>query len=360
MTKSNKVSFLDALSEKKIKRLTSKLSGLPTHSRFKEKVEQDIWETFVGQENQEEDVVKYNSLPEISKSIIGYIESEEGETKKPWWFTWFNWEATSRGETINLIGQFENFDPKTTKIHKPEFSDDGFLKTLKSFKRVQEELEKHIDIEDGQTQLDIPDNIFKISKNKIETTGEFEEWFNNLLQLCPPINESFTVLFVANNNVSWESTDGILSKETVKRLKDLGFDDTKVYNETYYKNLNKVLLLSGVFDLTVPQEEKYDDLNPLESLLYETWVKNNQDKKEDLKNWIKNVSSSEPDKLEAGEESNFVSDLFNAPFRIDRSKPIYITLSVYAPGSDGSGYYKSNWGKRREINQIFKSYGFVE
>lgn len=64
----------------KFEELVKKISELPTGEQFKEKAENEMWK-LVTDSNEEE--IAYESLPESSKGLIGYIPGKEGEDELP-------------------------------------------------------------------------------------------------------------------------------------------------------------------------------------------------------------------------------------------------------------------------------------
>lgn len=365
MPTAQQVSLSEVLTEENLKSVGAKLAGLPTSEQFKKEVEQDLWEKLVGTKGPESDTVDYDSLSEESTSVIGYIETDDDEQKIPWWLASFKWQARSRGESITLqteqfndpLSNFENFDPAATQLQKPELQEDTFLKALKNLKTLGDELDEQFDIEEKSAGIEMPSNIFNIEEGLIETTEEFEQWFNDILRLCPPVNDELTALFMVNAGVSWEAAEGIVPEDLLERLKIFGFSSHRISERDYHNPIRYILELNGVFDLTIPVTKDYDGLGMLEALFYEHWAESNQNRSEDVSEWIEQASAWNPDNLESGEEPIFAKVAFTTPLRLSHNSPIYTTLRYT---SSENRYFRNDGDKRREINEIMSSNGLLE
>jgi len=369
MAETQQASLTEALDINRLRETGAKIAGLPAPEEFKNKVEDDLWQTFTGRKNPGNSV-NYESLSEESKSVIGYVEGKEGKQFIPWWLVSFEWKASSRGEEITLekgddfndeLSKLENFDPKATEIHKQSlrnpFNRQTILDVLEGFNDLFEALDERIAIENSSTDLALPSNIFEIEEGSISTTSSFESWFNSLIRVCPPVNTELTALLMVNTGVQREAVEDVVPAELLKRIDELEISNGRIFESDYQQPLEEILGLRQVFDLVVPGTEKFDELGGLEGLFYETWAENYSGDQE-INQWISRADDRDPDSLDEGQEPIFGSTAFSAPLRLKRGKPIFATLGLYSPTSDKSGYYSR--GKRKEVAAVMEANGYLE
>lgn len=367
MAKTQRELLSETLDVDRFKDLGAKIGGLPEPKEFQEKVEDELWQTFTGRENPDESV-DYESLPDESKSVTGYVD---GDQSAPWWLTFFKWKASSRGEEIILeegdnfedeLSKIENFDPKATEIDKPSFQNpynrNTVVDVLEAFRDLLEALDKRIDIDEKSTDLALPHDIFEIGEGSISTTEEFESWFNSLLQFSPPVNSELTSLLMVNTGVKREAIEDVVPAELLEKIDQLDVvSNGEIFERDYYRPLADTMMLSRVFDLVIPGTAKFNELGGLEGLFYEYWAES-YDGDQEVSQWINQASDWDPNPLEEGQEPLFGSVAFSVPLRLNRRKPIFTTLGLYSPNSDKSGYYSRT--KRRKIEEIMESNGFLE
>jgi hypothetical protein len=375
MVETQQISLMDTLDVSRFKNLGATIAGLPDSEEFHRRVEDDLWQAFTGREDIESEEIAYEELSAISKSIIGYAE-QEGTDVVPWWLQSFSWTARARGETLTLgqdgnlddsLTKFENFDPQATKIEKPRLrtgrgeTENEITTALDAFQDLFDALDERIGIENESSEFAFPSRIFEINEQVVRTTSEFEEWFNNLLQCCPPINDDLMTLLMANTGVNREAVDGVIPDEVLDRLTELGFTGSRLHERSYYRPLNKILALDGVFDLVIPRADEFDDLGGLEAQVYLTWAQSYQGDPAEASNWIDRAQVWDPNSLEEGEEAAFGSIAFQMPLWLKYNKPCYVSLSVNSPNSKNQGYSRAGGqDKRREVNKIMQEAGIVK
>ncbi len=194
------VSLTETLTEDRIREVGEKIAGLPDGDEFERRVEDDIWQKFIGDDHGDlPESVEWDDLPDESKSVIGYADEENAEV--PWWLESFGWEASSNAETIDNIGDSLSVFGNTnlTEIHQPRL-DENITSVLNSFDRLHEAIDERVGINGENSDYSLGEDIFRMSDGKVETTDSFEEWFKNLLGLCPPHNEELTSLLMVNSN----------------------------------------------------------------------------------------------------------------------------------------------------------------
>jgi len=370
MAKVRRESLSETLNVDRVEDVGVRIAGLPEPEEFQETVESDLWQAFAGQEDPGTSV-DYESLPDESKSVIGYVDDEKQSA--PWWLTSFRWKASSRGEEILLeegdtfeeeLAKIENLDPKATEIYRPSFRNphgrDTVLDVLEAFENLSAALDERIGIDGSSTDSALPQDIFEIGEESISTTGEFESWFNTLLQLSPPVNGELTSLLMMNAGVKREATDDIVPSELLEKIERLGLSNGEIFESEYYQPLTDIMMLSQVFDLVIPGTARFDELGGLEGLFYENWAEHH-DGDGEVHRWIDQASDWDPDSLEEGEEHIFAGIVFSAPLRLKYSKPCYVTLGVNSPQSKNQGYSPvGDRDKTKEINGIMEANGFLE
>lgn len=366
MVSTQHISLTEALDVDQVKNLGAKLAGLPNPETFRNTVEDDLWHTFTGAADPG-DSIKYKDLPERSKAVIGYAEGSE----IPWWLRSFAWSATSHGEEITLamtdsedtLSQFEEFDPQDTTIHKPELQtgtnapEEEIMSALEAFQDLYEAFPDQVTTETGVAETALPEQVFEIEEGVVRTTNACKTWFNNLLHLSPPINDVLTAVLMTDVGVEQEAFQNIVSQDVLDRLNDVGLAGNRVSNSDYRTALRDILALSGVFDLLVPQASEFDDLGGLEGMFYDVWAQNFAGDQDDAGEWLAKASMYRPEELETGMQGAFAESAFELPVRLKRGKIVYTTLR-YSPSE--SRYYRSDQGKRKEIDSLMESYGFLE
>ena len=352
-------SLTETLTEESIKKVGEKIAGLPTGDEFTQKVEDDLWQKLVGDDNLEDDEsVEWDDLPDKSKSVIGYVDEEGAEV--PWWLESFEWQVESRGETIDNLGEnlsdLPNFDQTATKIYKPELADDNITNVLNSFSELGGTIDENLGIEREQG-YPFPSDVFEITGETVRTTEGFRDWFESLLGLCPPFNEALTSLVMVNSNVKVEAVEGVVPDELLATLEDIGVIDEsseRIYESGYHEPIATILTnMGGLLDRTLPS-----DVDSLELLFYRTWAENYRGNKERVSEYIEMASKSEPSTLEIG-ESNFGSMSFNIPLRLtfyniqEYNSDSHPRIIYTTGGMNTDGSYPSNsW---RKISSIMRS-----
>jgi hypothetical protein len=367
MAETISVTLEDALSDDKFEKLAPKLAALPTSSEFKELVEDSLWKELGG--GSEEDSLEYNRVPEESKSIIGWNEEEESV---PWWLEDFEWVARigskEAGEQIKLdsvdaLKTFEqNYDPERTLIDKPKLTTTSILG---GFDKLKKELHTKFEDRDFTGETEFDREMFVFHDGRVETSTSFRDWFyEDLLPLCPPFNETLTALFMSNVNITVETLREVYDEEFQNRLQEIGLytDDTdeteRVYNKGYYKGLKNILTYQRdrIFDCRLGNPE-FESLGPLEEEFYKSQYEQLDGSSE--MTWLQEVSKNDPSQLEAGEERLFANVAFQYPVsleyhesKFDSPKPKYITGGINKTiRGDSSGYGKSPQ-KLDEINEL--------
>jgi len=350
------VSLTGTLTEENLRTVGEKIAGLPTGDEFKRAVEDDLWREFTGMEEPPESIA-WDELPEDSKSIVGYVDEEE-ETV-PWWLGSFEWVASSRGEIIeglsDNLSNLENFDPMATEVQKPELGNKRLVTVLDKFHELGDTINDNIRI-DTEVEHLLPSNIFEIPDGRVRTTDEFTEWFDGVIQLCPPFNEVLTSLLMVNSNVRVESIEGLVSEELLEKLDSIGvIDGGRIYQEKYHGAINRILRsVTGVFDVYLPARD-------LELLFYQRWAENYRE--EGISEWISRASYSGT--LEKGEEQRFGKISLYVPIRLTlyhirdynseyRPRVIYTTCGM----NTGGGYPSRN--KSGKITRIMGSTEVLE
>jgi len=371
MVETTSVSLEDALADDKFEKLAPKLAALPNSSEFETLVEDALWKEFGGDTG--EDSLEYVHLPEESKSILGWNEEDESV---PWWLEDFEWTARmgskEEGEFVKLdsvdsLGTFEkNFDPRRTSIDRPVL-EESVASILCGFDRLKEELDDWFENRDFTGETEFPDEVFIINSGVVETSTSFRDWFyDDLLPLCPPFNETLTALFMANTNITVDALRKAYDEEFQNRLQEIGlYTDVKnsheterVYNKEYYKGLNKSLTYGRerVFDCCLGNPE-FERLGPLEEEFYKSQYRQVDDGGEIT--WLRRVAKNDPSQLEEGEEYSFAEVAFQYPVSLEyypskfnKPKPKYITLGINRTVNGDSSGYGSSPGKLYDINEL--------
>lgn len=367
----------DALDMDQLRTVASQLKHLPDPDQFKTAVESDLWAHFVPTNKQETTEIAYEEMTSKGQGVIGYIQSEDGETAIPWWLTEFKWDATTIGEdsltldSVDNLNHFENFIIDETTIEKPELLhqrrgvSNDLCGALENFDQIYSELTNYIDVSKKtkpEVRLTLPDQIFKVAEGQVQTTEEFQTWVQSVVQLCPPFNKSLTALLMVLSKVDVDVARGVLSDHVTTNLEAIGaFGETLVYNVNYFDPLassgNSLLTYNwSMFDIQLPYVNNgYDYLAPLEAAFYENWVEENTTFIEQHKDWFI-LSGRSPKKVENNPFFGQVG--LRSPIVQKGGLATYCTLSLRKNGRFSTS--STEEGKRRELNQLLEKYGVTE
>jgi len=366
MVETTSVSLKDALADDRFEKLAPKLAALPNSSEFKQLVENSLWKELGGKPR--EDSLEYTHLPKESKSIIGWNE-EEGSV--PWWLEDFEWTARmgskEAGEHVKLdsvdaLETFEqNYDPERTLIEKPELKE-GITSILSGFDRLKKELDTKFEDRNFTGETEFDGEVFVFHDGRVKTSTSFRDWFyEDLLPLCPPFNETLTALFMSNVNIKVDALREVYDEEFQNCLQEIGLytdESERVYNEEYYESLKEVLIYRSdrVFDCRLGNPES-ESLGPLEEEFYKSQYRQVDGSSEIA--CLHSVSENDPSELKKGEEYSFARVAFQYPVcleyypsRFDRPKPKYATLHINKTVHGSSSGYGSSSGKLYDINEL--------
>lgn len=361
----------ESLSEEKLEETGAQLKSLPTAERFKQKAETALWEVFSGQADSGEEIM-YENLSERSKQLIGTISSDEDEedTGTPWWLNEFKWTATSVGEedlvlnSKSHLSRFEEFVPEKTVVQRPELlherlaASNDIYSALADFETIREELDKHLDLGNpAENGLNLPETIFTIQDGGIRTTAKFQEWFNALVNLCPPLNEQLTTLLLVNTKADEDISREMLPSKVIAPIEELGMFNGRVYNENYAEPLENLISYQWrAFDLRIPYVgESYDYLTPLEAALFENWANNNADFIRNNKQWFYIDGANTAKNIDS--ETQYARVAFRSPLTRKRGRSVFTTLSLRKNGRYSTA--NTEQGKRQEIDHILESYAGI-
>jgi len=363
---SKTIQIRESLSEEKLKTLGSQLKSLPTSEEFKQRAENNLWDVFTGQPNAG-DEINYEELSESSKGLIGTVSSGDDKEEVPWWLKGFGWTATSIGEeeiSLTNLSKFQNFVPEQTIIRKPELLHQPFgisndlYGALEDFKSILKELEKHLDLDHSGNDLSPPENTFTTQDGGVQTTNEFREWFNSLVNLCPPFDERLTALLMLNSKVKEDLAEEILPEEVMASIENIGLiNSEEIYNEKYFKTLKNLLACDwSVFDLQAPYVNKeYDSLTSLESALFESWAENNSQFIRQNKSWFYINGSREPNTID--NETKYAQMAVRSPLTRKGGRAVFVSLSLR--GNELYSTANQEQRKREEIDEILESFAGV-
>jgi len=345
-------SLTETLTEERVRRVGEMIAGLPTGDEFRQAVEDDLWREFTGMDKPPEESIEWEELPEVSKSIFGYVDEEE-ETV-PWWLESFKWEAhTYAGTSVDIGDSLSKFGKAPVKeISSPILQESGIIQSLNSFKELWQSIDEHSEwrLEGEESDYTLPTDdtgLFEISINRMETTDEFSRWIEEKFpSLSPPFNEELTALLMVNSNVKRDFIEEVAPDRLVQTLENVGLSGERIFNEDYHSQLVDILdKMGGIFHVSLPD---------LELLFYKRWVENYNG---EMDNWIEmaiTTAEIKADKPSGGdidpvEEERFAQVAFTLPLRVGTNSNtlIYTTCKV-----GENGYYKSGF---KEIEGVMES-----
>lgn len=362
MAQETRIRLEDALSDQRLQRLRSNLERIPTGDEFGETVTQAMWETFVPSAYSDKDTIPYEELLEEAQEAIGVTETEDRDERLPWWFTQFEWTVSEPGidefaiTDVKTLGRLEDFSPSTVQFSPPSLvgprNTVGLVEVLDAFARLNAELGIYVDRMEDRGEFDVPvfpDTVFQIEDGVVSTSGAFQEWFDALVGLCPPMNEELTGLLLANSNVMEQAARPVLPDEVVDRFERIGLinDDDRVLNEDYHEPLQTIVGMHGVFDLVIDDEHEHDILAPLEVAFYDGWA-TRADPDRVTRKWVNEAANRNSDDLNPEQEREFARAAFNTPLWLELSAPVFTTEGKYGDAE-----------RKNAIKDILKTRGII-
>lgn len=355
MARTEHVDVEAALGDDRLRTLLADLDRLPAPGRFETAVTDALWELVAGDAGAE--AVSFADLPDRGTAVFGLAETATGEPTLPWWFEEFRWTVREPDISEVVIDdpeslrEIENLDPTRAMVGRPELRSE-FVDVLEAFGQLRAELGRCLDLDPGEpTVADLPDSPFEFSEEGIRTTVAFGDWFEDVVTVCPPVNEPLTALLTANANVLWQVADQVLAEDLADRLETLGLrdggsrGDDRVFNWTYYDALVALLGLRGVFDLSLSGAD--GPLTPPERALYESWA-SGADFDSEVNRWVETIAGFGDEALDPVEEREFAPVAFNSPLRLDRTVPVFTPL--------GEGDYGD---RKSAIEEVLQSEGIL-
>lgn len=251
------LSLKEALKTEKFEELAYSLSKLPEPKRFEKKAEERLWR-LISKGAEGKGKIPYKDLPEDSKKLIGYTTTGE-EENLPWWLKSFKWKMKEKGATktheINikfLRRRIQDFH-KDSYVLSPEYVG-GFVDSLKSFNKIKNLLKDNLELEIDENSSNMPDNFFEKSNGKIKTSENFKNWFDWILELCPPNQPQLTSILLVNSRMKVSIAEEYLDVGVIQNLRKLGMINQRdeIYNHNLIRPIKKITFFNFVSPFRFP------------------------------------------------------------------------------------------------------------
>ena len=284
-----KTSYEEALSIDKLKSVHAAIDTLPNEQRYKTHIEEKLRSVLLGEESDHKGTkyVAFSELPDKTQNLIGYTRTETGTENLPWWLREFEWSFeldTTEHITVEQLPRLEESNPSETQVNLPTLESSDLMMALEAFDDVSEYFEGRLDIENTEPyinleRLELPENPFVLDRvgegtemfDTLRVTEEFEEFFEAVLKLCPPINPTLQALNVVVTGLDPEYNQ-LLPVGVEQTLKQAGLDTGR--DQDLFDNITKLYQISSEFDIEIEVEDQKDGLNALEQLRYQSWKDN--------------------------------------------------------------------------------------
>lgn len=344
--------LFDWLTEERLESLVIKLNRLPTGSEFERKAVEGMKQA-IGANR------LYKGVKDEHGDLVGYVEEE----RLPWWLDSFNWTVDSDPTKPLELGEsnLDDFDlyPDSTQIEEIELSGaESFIEGLESFAALSEEIASSLDgditasssdIDFDPGEYELPDKMFMIpEEGRISTSDEFEEWFERVINLCPPASPEMTALLRVNTNIPRRHAEEALSQNQIGELERLGIlqsqpsdEEERVHKGEYSKPIAQLLEMEAPFDLDIEISNEKEDLTDLQYAYYRAWAKD-ANRVPGEQEWLNKAKNK--DSTSEGEMYRFSEHAFRIPVKIN---------SKYS----NDLVFEDENSSRRKIAEVLEEYG---
>jgi len=344
--------------------LLARILSLPSASTFDESVETDLWKTVTGKADPP-NKVPYTDLPDVSHTLIGTYETEDGPVE-PWWLREFTWTASFGGESIELRGDglqtfATKFDRERTMIHKPELATvtEGtrVSAAFEALKTIGDELDTRIDPMPGISPPSFPDSLFTVSEGLIELIPEFEDWVDHFVSLLPGIGAEATALYLAHTGTSAEAVDSAIDGELLEQIRRLELSYDKNRTPELVRRFDEILGLSSAFNREFPNPS-YDRISGLQYQLYRGFIESHGSPETVVEDLFDRAMKPTPPKLDEGEQGIFTRAACGTPLILYARRPRLMSFDMYSPATSGSsGYFDRSYN---DVNAMFEAAGWFD
>lgn len=216
----------------------------------------------------------------------------------------------------------------------------------------------------------IPDTFFERDDTGVRTTDKFKNWFDSILNLCPPVQPQLTSLLLLYSKVKADLAKEFLGDEITQNLGEIGMIDN-FNNISNIQLINKISWLTeieGVFDLRIKPPEELQDINlPALQILFfkafSTSMKEVDSKtQQKVKSWFEKALSKGGMSLGEEDEREFGSIAHFSPLYLEgRNRPtVLFTGGRYAESNkERRGLYRER-SRVSAIRTLLKRLGILE
>jgi len=346
-------------------------------------IEEQLWTKIAGSDATSQEYVIYDEL-KIPAPFLGYVQpaKENKNTEQlPWWLRSFDWKFQDIGESIietrngaSEIKQLRNFDPAETRVYRPDYNPNNERKSIKKLleglNKFKNGLIKSTQIRQSERTVykseekhpELPAEIFKITSDTsseavvIETSEEFKQWLNSILQLCPPYNKTTTALTWYNLGLPREVAEQLL-EEDIDTIEQAGLmsDQNRMMNREYRDAVSDIMAFQGVFDWTVksdaPSELPLDD--GLESVYIGAWLHNSGQLEPEEVEALRLASKKSIHEDDKNNEMKYSHQCIGLPISYDGKKHHRLTLDTQTRTQNGKIGYKRE--QRSRAKRIYEA-----
>jgi len=114
---------------------------------------------------------------------------------------------------------------------------------------------------------ELPSTVFEVNTTLL-VTGDFERYFQSMIQFCPPLEPTLQALNTALAGLEREYWE-LLPENARGGLEMLDIDRSR--NRKFFSNVRDLYRTSGEFGVSIDTEESADALGALEKLRYRSW-----------------------------------------------------------------------------------------
>lgn len=352
------VGLFEKLTDEQLEELIVKLNALPSGKEFKRRIETGLKTTIDAEDR------TYEEISNEYGDLVGYVDADE--SRLPWWLRDFNWSVTSDSLSpldidSNSLDRFEQYPADSTRIEDVTVTGvDELIEGLDAFLRIEEQLSeaRGFDVEEIAPRVDteaanyeMPEIQFSIpEKGRLATSDAFKEWFERVLNLCPPASPEMTGLLRINTGLKYQHTVNVLQSEQIERLSELSvFDSTdkgaRARNEAFLESIRSLLQIRGPFDIAIKLSPDKNNLTTLQYAYYREWAENTP-RISNEQQWLRSAKNT--DSATEEEEYRFAEFAFRMPLRLDKYQNV-----IFEDQSDSGGSRNT----RRQIMTVLEEHG---
>lgn len=351
--KTSSIAYEKALSPSRINSVAASLQELPKADRYNSHVTNALQSTLFTTEQVEDDRtwIHYEDIPERTQELLGYADREGN---LPWWLQEFDWGfALSNAEqvTADNLTTLEESDPTDTQVKLPQAGNTDLSTTLAALNTIADGFDEALDLErvsplEDTQDFELPEQVFDLNTTLV-ATEEFEDYFESVIELCPPLEpmlQALNTTLAGLDREYWE----LLPEQARQGLEMLEYRrSNRRSRNDFFSPLRTIYQTSSEFGIEIDIANPREPLGGLEQIRYESWRDDNGPEPPSVSLFEEAISrhASTPSDID-----NVAKALLISPIYLNSGKPP--TFETIDRKSTDSHYDQSQEERVRAITDI--------